>query len=240
MSVSGTTKGGPISNTLLDLNRIDELSTTAIEDGDLVMGARASWTDIIETIREKLPEFRQIISVFGSPQIRNVGTIGGNIINASPIADSAPLLFACDAKLELSSVSGTRTVAINDFYQGYKKFDLRPGELLTSVRVTLPAEDELLRLYKVSRRKDMDISTFTAAIRMKLDGDTIASASIAYGAVGPVVVRLPKTESFLVGKPDIARHDAICWRRGRFRNHSDHRRPRRSGLSIAARKKRVG
>ena len=138
--------------------------------------------------------------MFGSPQIRNVATIGGNIINASPIADSLPFLVANDAVLTLVSQAGTRSVAINDFFLGYKEIDLKPGELLSEIRMALPPEDRQLRLYKVSRRRDMDISTFTGAIWMDLDGQQIKDVGIAYGAVGPTVLRLKKTESFLRGK----------------------------------------
>jgi xanthine dehydrogenase small subunit len=98
-------------------------------------------------------------------------------------------------------VDGTRSVPITDFYKGYKKLDLRPGELITRVRVPLPAEDELLRLYKVSRRRDLDIASFTAAIRMRLDGETISETAIAFGAVGPTVLRARQTEEFLRGRP---------------------------------------
>jgi xanthine dehydrogenase small subunit len=189
----------------LDLNRVAELEGVRIDgDGDtkaILAGARSTWTALLELCREEAPEFAEIISVFGSPQIRHVGTIGGNIINASPIADSLPFLMVMDAELELASSGGRRRVNINHFYQGYKKFDLRPDELLATVRIPLPAAEELLRLYKVSRRRDLDISTFTAAIRMRLDGDTIADAAIAYGAVGPVVLRLRQTEQFLRGQP---------------------------------------
>ncbi len=139
--------------------------------------------------------------MFGSPQIRHVGTIGGNIMNASPIADSLPFLFVMEAELELAGPQGRRTVNINDFYQGYKKIDLKTDELLASVRIPLPCPGELLRLFKVSRRRDLDISTFTAAVRMQLAGETIARATIAYGAVGPTVLRLRRTEQFLVGQP---------------------------------------
>jgi xanthine dehydrogenase small subunit len=106
-----------------------------------------------------------------------------------------------EAELEFAGSAGRRTVNINDFYKGYKKFDLRPDELLVKVRIPLPPSDELLRLYKVSRRRDLDIATFTAAIRMRLDGDTIADAALAYGAVGPTVVRLRRTEEFLLDRP---------------------------------------
>jgi len=184
----------------LDLNRIASLKSASIIGGAIVAGSGATWSDIGSLIEKDLPQFHQILTWFGSPQIRNVGTIGGNIINASPIADSLPLMFVSDAELQLSGSAGTREVNINDFYQGYKKFDLQSGELLSQVRIPLPEGDEQLRLYKISRRQDLDISSFTAAIKMKLSGSKIQSAAIAYGAVGPVVLRLPKTESFLVGK----------------------------------------
>jgi xanthine dehydrogenase small subunit len=189
-----------VPSTILDLNRVDELTGVTIENGELVIGARASWTAIGEVCCTAVPEFHKIISLFGAPQIRHVGTIGGNIVNASPIADSLPFLHIMQARLELQCASGIREVNINDFYKGYKKFDLRPGELITRVRVPLPTPDESLKLYKVSRRRDLDIATFTAAIRLRLDGETIAHASVAFGAVGPVVLRAQKTEAFLRGR----------------------------------------
>jgi xanthine dehydrogenase small subunit len=189
-----------IPRKILDLNRVAELDGVAIENGELILGSRASWTAIEEVCEELVPEFYKIVSVFGAPQIRHVGTIGGNIANASPIADSLPFLYVTEAMLDLSSAGGSREVNINDFYTGYKKFDLRPGELIARVRIPLPADDELLRLFKVTRRRDLDISSFTAAIRMRLDGETIADAAVAFGAVGPTVIRARKTESFLRGK----------------------------------------
>ncbi len=192
------------TTTFLDLNRVTELEGVRV-DGDenaktIVAGARSAWTELLELCRAEAPEFAEIISVFGSPQIRHVGTIGGNIINASPIADSLPFLFVMEAELELAGPAGRRQVNINQFYHGYKKLDLRPDELLTSIRIPLPKADELLRLYKISRRRDLDISTFTAAIRMRLDGDTIREAALAYGAVGPTVLRLRRTEDYLRGQ----------------------------------------
>jgi xanthine dehydrogenase small subunit len=185
---------------ILDLNRVDALTDVRLGNGELSLGARASWTAIEEICRTAVPEFHKIVAVFGAPQIRHVGTIGGNIANASPIADSLPFLHVMEARLELRSATGSREVNINDFYKGYKQFDLRPGELITRVRIPLPANNELFRLYKVSRRRDLDIATFTAAIRMRVDSDTISDASIAFGAVGPVVLRARKTEAFLRGR----------------------------------------
>lgn len=194
-------KSQAVPRKILDLNRVGELTGVVLEADALVVGSRASWTAIEEICEEVAPEFHKIVSIFGAPQIRHVGTIGGNIANASPIADSLPFLHVMEATLELHSAGGRREVNINRFYQGYKQFDLRPGELIAKIRVPLPAGDELLRLYKISRRRDLDISTFTAAIRIRLDGESIAEASIALGAVGPTVIRARKTEAFLRGRP---------------------------------------
>jgi xanthine dehydrogenase small subunit len=189
-----------IPRNILDLNRVAELQEVRLEVDELILGARASWTAIEHICKDAVPEFYKIVSLFGAPQIRHVGTIGGNIVNASPIADSLPFLHVMEAGLELGSAAGTRRVNINDFYKGYKKFDLQPGELITRVRIPLPAADEHLRLYKVSRRRDLDIATFTAAIRMRFSGDTITDAKIAFGAVGPTILRARNTEAFLEGR----------------------------------------
>jgi xanthine dehydrogenase small subunit len=190
-----------LPESILDLNRLSSLEDIAIEDDRLVLGARASWTAIEELCQRLVPQFHEIVTIFGSPQIRNVGTIGGNIVNASPIADSLPFLHVMEAQLELESIAGTRRVNINDFYLGYKQLDLEPGELLTRVFIPLPDENEIMRLYKVSRRRDLDISSFTAAVRLRLKGSTIADVKIAYGAVGPTIVRARRTEDFLRGQP---------------------------------------
>lgn len=194
-------KSGLMPNMVLDLNRIDDLSGVQIARGRLTAGARATWTAIEQVCQDRVPEFHRILTVFGSPQIRNVGTIGGNIANASPIADSLPFLHVTEAMLQLTSSDGVRDVNINDFFLGYKQLDLQPGELITSIELLLPEEGELLRLYKVSRRRDLDIASFTAAVRMRLDGETIAAAALAFGAVGPTVIRPRQTEAFLIGKP---------------------------------------
>ena len=194
-------KGHCKANRWLDLNRISALFEIAIDGDAVTAGACARWSDMEQISKHHFAPFHPIIRIFGSPQIRNVGTIGGNIINASPIADSLPFLLVCGAQLHLTGASGSRSIDINDFYSGYKTFDLKPGELLTKIHIPIPPENQKLQLYKVSRRLDMDISTFTAAIAMNLSGETITDAKIAMGAVGPVVLRLEKTEAVLAGKP---------------------------------------
>jgi xanthine dehydrogenase small subunit len=189
---------------LIDLNRIAELEGIDFQyDGGahrLRIGARTTWTQLAATIMQKVPELHDIISIFGSPQIRHVGTIGGNLANASPIADSIPFFMVMEAELELLGPNGSRLVNINDFYKGYKTLALNLGELITQIRVELPGPKETLRLIKVSRRRDLDISTLTAAIRMRVDEGTIQQPKIALGGVGPTVIRAKETERFLTGR----------------------------------------
>jgi xanthine dehydrogenase small subunit len=183
----------PAMLSLSKLRALDELR----EDGDAVVaGANVTLSAFEAFIEKRIPELFAILNIFGSPQIKNAGTLAGNIANGSPIGDTLPYLFVAGAELELN---GTRTVPINDFYLGYKKFDLKPDEIITRVRV--PIVKDKLKLYKVSRRKDLDISAFTAAIRLTTINGHINTATIAYGGVAPTVVRLPRTEAYLAGKP---------------------------------------
>lgn len=196
-------KGKIEPRAVLCLANVAEMRGINQTDGVLTVGACDTWTRVERYVADLAPQFHDILTLFGSPQIRNAGTIGGNIANASPIADSLPFLFVTGAELELAGPNGTRRVDINRFYHGYKQFDLGPGELIARVHIPLPTDGQILKLYKVSRRRDLDISTFTAAVWMELDdaGEIIQNVRIAYGGVAPVVLRLPKTETFLAGKP---------------------------------------
>ncbi len=195
-------KGKIDPKSLLCIGNISELKGIAHKDNTLSIGACETWSSIEDRVKDLVPQFHTILTLFGSPQIRHAGTIGGNIANASPIADSLPFLFVTEAQLELAGRSGTRMIPIHDFYKGYKQFDLKPDELIARIHIPLPEDGVLLKLYKVSRRRDLDISTFTAAFWLKIDDDqeTIHEARIAYGGVAPVVVRLPRTEDYLSGK----------------------------------------
>ncbi len=185
---------------ILSLANVRDGREIVVDEMGVTFGIKTTWTDIERWAAVALPEFHQIIIRFGSPQIRNVSTLVGNIANGSPIGDSLPLLYVMSAKLILKSVSGTRRIDINDFYRGYKQLDLNDDELITSVQMPLPATGELLKLYKISKRNDLDISTFTAAIRLLVPQHEIEQARIAMGGVGPTVLRMPATEAFLVGK----------------------------------------
>jgi xanthine dehydrogenase small subunit len=194
-------KRGFVAEAVLSLDGIEGLGDVRVEDGRLEAGGRVSLAQFEEAVRDAMPELVEIMDRFGSPQIKNAGTLAGNIANASPIGDTLPFLFVTGATLELTGLRGVRTVEVGRFYKGYKTLDLQPDEIITRISIPLPSRGDSLRLYKVSKRSHLDISTFTAAMLMRRTDGRIDSMKIAYGGVGPVVLRLAKTEEFLAGKP---------------------------------------
>ena len=112
-----------------------------------------------------------------------------------------PALFVLDAEIELAGPEGRRRININDFYTGYRRSVMTAGELVTGVHIPLPATDEIFKLYKVSRRKDLDISAFTAAFLLSVEDDVIRECRIACGGVAATIIRLKDVETFLIGAP---------------------------------------
>ena len=194
-------------SSVMSLTHLSGLESLEINNKTVTLGAKLSWSKLAEHCQQHLPQFAKIIEIFASRQIKNSATLAGNIANASPIADSLPFLYVIDAEIELSSfqpnaeVANKRWARINHFYHGYKITEMKADELITRIRWNLPDTEDLLKLYKVSKRKDLDISTFTAGIWLKLKKAKIQNARLAFGGVGPVVLRLPETEDFLRGKP---------------------------------------
>src|SRR6185437_823842 len=183
------------------LGALNQLRAIDSADGMLTVGALATLTDLQTATEKTWPEFARMLWRHGSPLIRNAGTLAGNIANGSPIGDTMPALLVVNAEIELTSVRGARRVNMNDFNTGYRKSVMAGDEFITRVFIPLPAKDEIVRLYKVSKRHDLDISTFTAAFWMQRSNGVIGDIRIAYGGCGPNIIRLRKTESALVGKP---------------------------------------
>ena len=169
------------------------------QDQKLIIGSNVTLSQVENYLKDKCSEFSELFQLFGSPQIRYAGTLVGNIANASPIADTPPFLFVMDAELEIASKTKRRMVPITKFYKGYKDLDLNFDEVIASVHLPLPKADETIKLYKISRRIHLDISSFTAAFRLKLNNEKIEQAAVALGGVGPVVVRVVEVEKFLNG-----------------------------------------
>ncbi|MCP3858700.1 MAG: hypothetical protein GY704_03520, partial [Phycisphaeraceae bacterium] len=211
------TKARKAAAVWIDLGRVPELRGVTVcevepdRSGDepvdggaaraIEAGAMATWAELLERSRTDLPEFASILERFGGPQIRNSGTIGGNIMNASSIADSLPLLSVMDASLELASPEGRRRVDVNRFFSANRRTVIQADELLVSVRIPLPSPHQRLRLHKVSRRHDLDIATVSAAICLTVDDGRITQAAIALGGVGPTVRRLEGVERWLIDRP---------------------------------------
>ena len=142
--------------------------------------------------------FVSAASQVGAPQIRNRGTVGGNIVSASPAADSVPALMALDAKVVLKSVNGGRVVALADFMKGPGRTDLQPGELMTEV--IIPKAKGTSVFIKAGKRNALAIAICNQAVYMETDGGKITQIRIAMGSVAPTAVRAYQTEAMLKGK----------------------------------------
>jgi xanthine dehydrogenase small subunit len=193
----------PVIMSLCNLSGLDEIAEQEVDGRKVVtVGAKVTLSRLERYFEKAVPQFHQVLWVYGSPQIRQVGTLAGNIGNGSPIADSLPFLFAVDADVEVTGPEGSRTIPIQSFYTGYKTLAMDASEMITRIVIPLPKADEVLRLYKITKRQHLDISSFTAAIVVKVKHDKIAHARVILGGVGPVVMRLAKVEEFLLGKVD--------------------------------------
>ncbi|HTL30456.1 MAG TPA: FAD binding domain-containing protein [Tepidisphaeraceae bacterium] len=185
---------------ILSLAGMSALRGVEVKDNAIVAGANATIAEMETFTRDVLPEYSRLLYYFGSPPIKNAATIGGNIGNGSPIADSIPAIYAMNGEVELVGLAGPRRVNIHDYYTGYKKTVQKTDELIARLVIPLPLAGETLKLYKISRRKDLDISAFTAAIWMRQAGSAIDDIRIVYGGVGPNILRLRQTEHSLRGQ----------------------------------------
>lgn len=202
--VAGATDVGVIINktgqapkrvlSLKNIKRLYQIESTAKE---VEIGANVNLHTILEHLQDEFPEFCRLINVFASPQIKNKATLVGNVANGSPIGDSIPFLLVAGARIVLQSVKGRREVDLEKFYLGYKQFDMREEEMITSIIIP-KMPDKVVKLYKVSARKDLDISAVTFAASMKIENKKIIDMRLAYGGVGPVVMRMPQVEQKVI------------------------------------------
>ncbi|MEE2722372.1 MAG: xanthine dehydrogenase small subunit [Pseudomonadota bacterium] len=178
---------------------VTELKEIEETEEALIMGAAVTYTEALPFIERLYPSFAEMIRRIGSRQIRNLGTFGGNIGNASPIGDTPPCLIALDATLTLASSEGERKVAAEDFFLNYRKTDLKPGEVIRSIRVPKLSGNQTFRAYKISKRYDQDISAVIGAFRLTIDGETVTEARIAYGGMAATPKRAAAMEAALSG-----------------------------------------
>lgn len=186
---------------VVSLNLIEDLHHCEINPDSVRIGARVTLTQLEQTLKDVQPEWVEFIHIFASPQIKNNGTLVGNIANGSPIGDNLPFLLAINARLNIQGPNSNRTVNINDFYLGYRQLDLAENELITHVVIPNKPDNSYLKLYKVSQRRDLDISCVSSALMMVFDRDNkIKSVAIALGGVAATVLRLKTIEQSLVGQ----------------------------------------
>lgn len=193
-------KGHTDPRAYLSLQQIPELYKLVKSGNEIVVGAKVSLTRLEEFCSKLVPEFERFLRIFASPQIKNVATLIGNAVNGSPIGDTLPFLMIANAEVELRGTKGARKIPFAKFYKGYRQADIRADEIVTAIRFQIPKKHETLKLYKVSQRKDLDISCVNAGFRMNIKDGIVADVKIAYGGVGPTVLNLVKTETFLRGK----------------------------------------
>ncbi|MDQ6911710.1 MAG: xanthine dehydrogenase molybdopterin binding subunit [Verrucomicrobiota bacterium] len=188
---------------LISLEAIPELSSITSSETEWTIGAAATLTKIDDSLGAEYPELREMLLVFGSRQIRNRATMGGNIVTASPIGDAAPVLLSLGARVVLASAGGERVLPIEEFFVAYRKTALRSNEILKSILLPrIPSDVRAVRrFYKVSKRREMDISTVAGSFVVRLtDKGTIVHARLAYGGVAAMPMRARKTEEALIGK----------------------------------------
>ena len=186
---------------LLFLNYIPSLREIRNTQEDIKIGACCTYSQLLES--DAIPDIlREAIIEVASPAIRNMGTLGGNICNASPAGDTLPVLYILDARVLLASVDGKRELPISSFIQGVRRIDFKPNELLESIIIP---KAEFTRTYykKVGARRAVAISKASFAAAMRVENGVVTAMPVAFGSVAPTVVRRPEIESTLVHKtPD--------------------------------------
>ncbi len=195
------TKNKELLPSLIDLSGIQELQQIEDLGKNIIIGSGATLEEIKNYCQEILPALYDTLAVFGSLQIRNLATMGGNLGSASPIGDTPPILMAYDASVIVQSVRGERTIRLLDFITGYRATLLEKDEIITHILVPKPAENVHVKWYKISKRKDLDISTVSAGFRLELDEDEVVKdIRLVYGGMAAMTKRAKEAEEYLLGK----------------------------------------
>ncbi len=194
------TKKNELITEIIDISGVDELKIYDEEENGFYFGSGISLEKMKYLCEKEYRSFYDILKVFGSLQIRNAATIGGNIGSASPIGDTLPVLIAYKAKVILQSSKNKRELYVEDFIKGYRKTDLKPDEIITSVFIPKPEKNVIIKSYKVSKRKDLDISTVSLSCRLLKEKGTVKEIILAFGGMAETPKRALITEELLRGK----------------------------------------
>jgi CO/xanthine dehydrogenase FAD-binding subunit len=195
---------------VIDLSKIEALRYIEEEKGVIRIGALTTISSLLDSkvIKSRVPLLWKAASQFAGPVVRNRATVGGNLVDASPAADSVVPLLALKAQVKLRSIKGQRTVSLEDFFTGYRKTVLKQGEILSEVSFPTPGRDAKYAYHKMGRRNAMAISVVSVAVLLTMKGERCSEAAIALGAAAPTPVRAKEAESLLQDKKvdlDLAR-----------------------------------
>ncbi|MEL6825034.1 MAG: xanthine dehydrogenase small subunit [Pseudomonadota bacterium] len=195
------TKQHRLLQTTISLHQINQLQTMEQDGADLRIGAMVRYSDAWAKLQSLHPDLGELVRRLGSVQVRNSGTIGGNIANGSPIGDMPPPLIALSSQLELAGPDGVRVLPLEDFFLDYGKQDLRPGEYVRAVLVPSLAPGTLFRTYKISKRFNQDISALCGAFAIAVEDGHVTDARIAFGGLAGTPKRAEACEAALIGAP---------------------------------------
>jgi xanthine dehydrogenase small subunit len=185
---------------VIDLRQVEELRRIEETAEGWWIGATVTYREWEPLLAEHYPAFAHLLTRLGSAQIRNRATVGGNIANASPIGDTPPVLLTLDAKLRLAGPEGIRELPLESFFLDYKKTALEPGECVAAVYLPKPRTDHDLRVWKLSKRREDDISTLLGAFRWRLRDGVMADVRIAFGGMAAIPLRVRAVEAALEGQ----------------------------------------
>ncbi|MBI5441721.1 MAG: xanthine dehydrogenase family protein subunit M [Deltaproteobacteria bacterium] len=193
----------PPGGGLVDVTRLPGFREIGVLDGRVHVGPAVTLQELTDSplIRRHAPLLAQAAGKMASAQVRNIGTVGGNLCTASPGGDTAPPLLALEAEAVLRSAGGERIVALAEFFTGPGRTVLLPGELLTGLRFEAMAPEERSCYLKLGRRKTFTLAVVSVAARVAFDGNVIRKVRLALGAVAPTPLRARATERALAGRP---------------------------------------
>ena len=195
------TQGLKEIETLVFTGRVPELLCCDDQGDKLLIGAAVSFSDCKDLLCSSWPQLKELIERLGSLQIRNQGTLGGNVGNASPIGDMPPVLLALQASLVLRRGEASRVIPVEEFYLSYKVTALQPGEFIERIEIPKPTQGDWLQAYKVSKRLEDDISAVCGAFNLRIVDGKVAAAVIAFGGMAEIPKRAGQCEQALVGQP---------------------------------------
>ncbi len=185
---------------IIDISHIDELKEIIDTKDSIIIGANLNLNDLRDLVALEFEALYDILNVFGSKQIRNLAGLGGNIASASPIGDTLPVLMAYNASVILLSAKGKREIRLEDFIIDYRKTSLADNEIIKSVRLPKTPNNLFVKAYKISKRKDLDISSVSAGFRVILKNNIVNEIALFFGGMAAKAVRAKNTEQFLHAK----------------------------------------